>query len=237
MIVLGIAALILAGVLIAVPALQRNQRNGARRTDINFVQSQIVTYQGNNQGDMPDSLNDFTGSITNNNDDSSFYATGTNSWDAADDWNVIDAAEDEYTNGAAAAAPLTAANSVSDADEFDLWIDGGTAGTAGSSDPGHAPADPLPDNEHFDVFVGFRCTIPTLNDPIAGAGVDSYPNTGTPYVPATNTADPSPTFVAANNAAATAVPNLFVNEDGLARNFAIVYRLEGADIWYCQDNV
>ena len=53
MIVLGIAALILAGVLIAVPALQRNQRNNNRRADISYVQARIVQFQGDNNGQMP----------------------------------------------------------------------------------------------------------------------------------------------------------------------------------------
>ena len=225
MIVLGIAALILAGVLIAVPALQRNQRNGARRTDVNFVQSQMVTYQGNNQGAMPDSIADFTASITNNNDDSSYYATGTNSWSAAGDWNLINtvgaATAHTYVNGAATAVTLAAGNAATDADEFDIWIDGGDATNAVATltDPGFG-VDPLPDQEHFDVFIGFTCA--NNNYTPNPANELNYPNDG-------NLAAPSYT-------ASSTDGNFFVNEGGLARNFAIVYRLEGENIWYCQDN-
>ncbi|MCY4088545.1 MAG: type II secretion system protein [Candidatus Saccharibacteria bacterium] len=42
MIVLAIAGLILAVVFIAVPALQRNQRNGARRNDVAYIKAQLV---------------------------------------------------------------------------------------------------------------------------------------------------------------------------------------------------
>ena len=202
MIVLGIAALILAGVLIAVPALQRNQRNNNRRADIQFLQSQIVTYQGNNQGDMPENRADVIGSITNNDGDSTFYATGANSWDVAGDWHEIDtdgtSATDVQINGNAAA---NAAAIITDADANSLWLDNGN--TATGANPGDGNNDPLPDNEHFDVFIGFQCEEETLTNPAN----NRYPGA-----------------------------NTFVNVNGLARNFAIVYRLEGANIWYCQDN-
>ena len=54
MIVLAIAGLILAIVFIAVPALQRNARDTQRKADISAIQGGINTYQGNNNGDIPD---------------------------------------------------------------------------------------------------------------------------------------------------------------------------------------
>ena len=199
MIVLGIAALILAGVLIAVPALQRNQRNSSRRADIQYLMSAIATYQGNNNNDLPTSLTEMTNSVTNNDDEAAYYPD----WSTIGDWNFINADDTQYTDGANAAVALTAANSLSITDQYDVWLDGGTAGTAGTSDPGHG-TDPLPDEEHFDIFFGFNCNQDSLT--LTGR-TGNYPGI-----------------------------NTFVHEDGLAREFAVVYTLEGANIWYCQDN-
>ena len=53
MIVLAIAGLIIAVVLVAVPQLQRNQRNEARRSILNRIKTEIDNYSGNNQGKYP----------------------------------------------------------------------------------------------------------------------------------------------------------------------------------------
>lgn len=53
MIVLAIAGLILAVVFIAVPALQRNQRNSARRNDIAYISSQFKTTLARNNNQVP----------------------------------------------------------------------------------------------------------------------------------------------------------------------------------------
>lgn len=53
MIVLAIAGLIIAVVLVAVPQLQRNQRNEARRSVLNRIKTEIDNYSGNNQGKYP----------------------------------------------------------------------------------------------------------------------------------------------------------------------------------------
>lgn len=50
--VLAIAALILLMVFIAWPALQRNQRDTARKNDAQTVASAVGTYKGNNQGSL-----------------------------------------------------------------------------------------------------------------------------------------------------------------------------------------
>lgn len=55
MIVLAIAGLILVVVLIAVPQLQRNQRNSARQSILGRVDTELANYSGNNNGNIPDS--------------------------------------------------------------------------------------------------------------------------------------------------------------------------------------
>jgi len=53
MIVLAIAALILLVVFLAVPALQRSQRNSARKTDASRVAAAVVDFTSNNTGGLP----------------------------------------------------------------------------------------------------------------------------------------------------------------------------------------
>ena len=59
--VLAIAGLIFLMVFIALPALQRSQRNTRRRQDMSRILAQFTEYQSNNAGKMPDSstINDF----------------------------------------------------------------------------------------------------------------------------------------------------------------------------------
>ena len=58
MIVLAIAGLILVVVLVAVPQLQRNQRNEARRSIVARVVTEVNTFSGNNNGRIPTSAAD-----------------------------------------------------------------------------------------------------------------------------------------------------------------------------------
>lgn len=53
LIVLAIAGLIMVVVFLAVPSLQRSQRNNSRKTDANNVLSSISSYIGNNAGALP----------------------------------------------------------------------------------------------------------------------------------------------------------------------------------------
>lgn len=53
MIVLAIAGLIMVIVFIAVPQLQRNQRDNTRQNTVNRLKAEIETYAGNNQGQYP----------------------------------------------------------------------------------------------------------------------------------------------------------------------------------------
>src|SRR5476651_664690 len=59
MIVLGIAGLILAIVLLAVPALQRSQRNNARRSDAVHYGGLVSDFVSNHGGTMPTTANGF----------------------------------------------------------------------------------------------------------------------------------------------------------------------------------
>lgn len=52
--VLAIAALIILMVFIAWPALQRTQRDQARKSDIALIGSTISTFKSNNKGKLPD---------------------------------------------------------------------------------------------------------------------------------------------------------------------------------------
>lgn len=61
--VLAIAALIFLMVFIALPALQRNQRDAARKDVLGKVTSAVTTYQSNNRGQQPASGNALKGYV------------------------------------------------------------------------------------------------------------------------------------------------------------------------------
>ena len=52
--VLAIAALIFLMVFIALPALQRSQRDDARKKDVTIISSDLAAWQGNNRTGAPD---------------------------------------------------------------------------------------------------------------------------------------------------------------------------------------
>lgn len=60
MIVLAIAALIMVVVFIAVPQLQRQQRNNARENVINRITTEVDNYASNNEGAIPTADNNAT---------------------------------------------------------------------------------------------------------------------------------------------------------------------------------
>lgn len=57
--VLAIAGLIFLMVFIALPALQRGQRDSQRKQDISRAQKAITEYQSNNRNDLPSNWSDF----------------------------------------------------------------------------------------------------------------------------------------------------------------------------------
>ena len=60
MIVLALAGLIIAAVIVAVPQLQRNQRNAARRDITARIKTEIDSYSANNNGKIPVAVADIT---------------------------------------------------------------------------------------------------------------------------------------------------------------------------------
>ena len=56
--VLAIAGLIFLMVFVALPALQRNQRDQARRSDVGIVGSAVSSYASNNRGKLPTNVTD-----------------------------------------------------------------------------------------------------------------------------------------------------------------------------------
>ena len=63
--VLAIAGLIFLMVFIALPAMQRGQRDTQRRDDMARVMSQLNQYQANNKGKIPSTATELTTFLTN----------------------------------------------------------------------------------------------------------------------------------------------------------------------------
>lgn len=68
--VLAIAGLIFLMVFIALPALQRNQRDTARKNDVSTIASGVSSYTGNNRGNFPDAtdLQAYVKDVSDNTD-------------------------------------------------------------------------------------------------------------------------------------------------------------------------
>ena len=187
--VISISALIIAGIMLTVPAVQRGQRNDARRRDITYVQSQLLAFSFATDGALPANATEMVGAVTSVGAESAYYSRIWG-WSNVNNWHET---------------LSTATSGTTKADKYDIWIDDGTPGTANDdTDPGFAGGtppinDPLPDQDHFDVFIGFRCQGKLLAGP-------NYAVNGN------------------------------VHEEGAAGDFAIVYKLEGDDFWYCASN-
>lgn len=70
--VLAIAGLIFLMVFIALPALQRNQRDTARKNDVSTIASAVTTYTSNNRGLFPteDKLSSYLNDLSDNTEKS-----------------------------------------------------------------------------------------------------------------------------------------------------------------------
>jgi|SRR6478672_11531005 len=68
--VLAIAGLIFLMVFIALPALQRNQRDTARKSDVSTISAAVNSYTGNNRGSYPTSaqLTTYITDVSDNTD-------------------------------------------------------------------------------------------------------------------------------------------------------------------------
>ena len=73
--VLAIAGLIFLMVFIALPALQRSNRDSAKRTEVGSVAAAITTYMGNNRNQSPTQGSQIASYVTGEN--SAFLDSGT----------------------------------------------------------------------------------------------------------------------------------------------------------------
>lgn len=64
LIVLAIAGLIMVVVFLAVPNLQRSQRNNGRQSEASRLSAAIGNFVSNNQGNLPTTANDVTSIVT-----------------------------------------------------------------------------------------------------------------------------------------------------------------------------
>lgn len=70
--VLAIAGLIFLMVFVALPALQRSQRDTARKNDVSVVSAAVTSYSSNNRGSFPDTagLKSYATDLSENSQDS-----------------------------------------------------------------------------------------------------------------------------------------------------------------------
>lgn len=97
--VLAIAGLIFLMVFIALPNLQRSQRDTQRRSDLARLQDQLVQYQTNNKGKLPDPSKG--GTLTALDGDTTMPTCGTNTEAACFVVNYMNAAgatENEFVD-------------------------------------------------------------------------------------------------------------------------------------------
>ena len=212
LIVLSISAIVLAAVIIMVPILQRNQRNDARKRDISYAHSRLTAL-------APLIARNWSaiGAVKDNlfNDDQSAYYSQYG-WSDAANWDAVKAKVDQ---GGVARSPILAWTSkhaaTTTANRFDIWYNRERS-THIDKHPGPG-SDELPGEDDLDIFFGWRCHVPTLSRP--NAGVAYYPN------------DANGTWSASGQ-----IINQFVAEASNVFNFAIVYKLEGVDVWNCHDD-
>ena len=200
--------LLVVGVVVALPLISSG--NGQKR-DVNAVLARLVQLRKDNNNVLPTDLSAIIKAVTG--ESSAYY--GSYDWANPALWNGVWMTPDEEGN---AVAPIVQDNvgttATIVADEFDYWVD--AESTHPQEDPGRGP-DGLPSEQTFDIFVGWRCQVSVL----------TLPDLSNPYYPNdTNFSATAPGLIM----------NQFVNEDGAAHHIAIVYRLEGEDIWYCKDN-
>ena len=89
--VLAIAGLIFMMVFLALPALQRSQRDTQRRDDMSRVASQLQQYQSNNRGAIPTTTAELTSFMTN------YLRTGATGSTSSGNDEFLDPDGEEYT--------------------------------------------------------------------------------------------------------------------------------------------
>jgi prepilin-type N-terminal cleavage/methylation domain-containing protein len=103
MIVLAVAGLIMAIVLVAIPQLQRSQRNSARRDIMSRIKTEIDSYAGNNNGRVPNDATTLAAVNTR-------YLTGVNIEDPSTGNSLFPSWRDDTTNTPAVGASNYAIN-------------------------------------------------------------------------------------------------------------------------------
>ena len=78
--VLAIAGLIFLMVFIALPALQRNQRDTQRKNDISRFQEAVERYKANNKGQLPWGLESIGVALSTNNFGNNYLKTNQGEW-------------------------------------------------------------------------------------------------------------------------------------------------------------
>ena len=89
--VLAIAGLIFLMVFIALPALQRNQRDTQRKNDISRLQTALTNYTGNNRGSLPSNWSTFVTTYLTTNGDTFVDPSGPTSTQAGVETYVMTA--------------------------------------------------------------------------------------------------------------------------------------------------
>lgn len=79
--VLAIAGLIFMMVFVALPSLQRNQRDSQRKQDMNRAEVAVVNYTSNNRGSLPTNWATFTTQYLTTSGDSFIDPSGANTTD------------------------------------------------------------------------------------------------------------------------------------------------------------
>lgn len=100
--VLAIAGLIFLVVFLALPALQRSQRDSQRKSDLGRLMSQITAYASNNQGSLP--YGNWTNFL------SGYMTNGGQTFSDPTSASTYTITQQTTTSGAGAATGLTAGN-------------------------------------------------------------------------------------------------------------------------------
>jgi prepilin-type N-terminal cleavage/methylation domain-containing protein len=126
--VLAIAGLIFLMVFLALPALQRSQRDTARKNDVGIIVSAISAYAGNNRGAIPAGGLTFTANATTGK----WAATGT---DTGGFTSYIQEVSKSITTVKTIAVTTTVSSGAND-DTIVVGIKAKCSATAGSFDVG-----------------------------------------------------------------------------------------------------
>lgn len=102
--VLAIAGLIFLVVFLALPALQRGQRDSQRKQDLAKVMSQVTSYQSNNQGSLP------SGTVWNGAFKTGYLTANSTAFADPSNGSTYTIAAQTSTSGAGAASGITVGN-------------------------------------------------------------------------------------------------------------------------------